>query len=115
MYYKNVKGKYVYVDNRLHRSGVYASYTSIVEMYVSGNSVTEITKFSTSREGSTYTYYVDGNKVSKSQYDSAFNAYYAGMRDVNMESGFVSYKVWSGYSTTQKKNALSSMYDAFSY
>lgn len=115
MYYKNAEGKYVYVDNRLHRSGVFASYTSIVEMYVSGNSVTEIMKFSTSREGSTYTYYVDGNKVSKSQYDNAFNAYYASMRDVNLERGFVSYKVWSGYSTTQKKNALSSMYDAFSY
>ncbi|MEI3267085.1 MAG: hypothetical protein V8R85_08440 [Frisingicoccus sp.] len=115
MYYKNSEGRRVYVDSRIHRSGTYASYNSIVEIYVSGNSVTEVTKFARAREGTSYTYYQDGKEVSKAQYDRAFDAYYAGMRELNMQRGFTSYKRWSGYSTTQKKNALSSMYDAFSY
>lgn len=115
MYYKNSEGRRVYVDSRIHRSGTYASYNSIVEIYVSGNSVTEVTKFARAREGTSYTYYQDGREVSKAQYDRAFDAYYAGMRELNMQRGFTSYKRWSGYSTTQKKNALSSMYDAFSY
>lgn len=115
LYYKNTEGRYVYVDNRIHRSGTYATYYSIVEMYVSGNSLTEVTKFASSREGSSWKYYQEGQEVSKSQYDNAVAAYYAGMRDVNMQKGFVSYKNWTSYSISQKTSALSSMYDTFSY
>lgn len=115
LYYKNTEGRYVYVDNRIHRSGTYATYYSIVEIYVSGNSVTEATKFASSREGSSWKYYQEGQEVSKSQYDNAVAAYYAGMRDVNMQKGFVSYKNWTSYSISQKTSTLSSMYDTFSY
>lgn len=115
LYYKNAEGRYVYVDSRIHRSGTFATYSSTVEMYVSGDSVTEITQFSSVREGSSWTYYQGEQEVSKSQFDSAFAAYYAGMRDVNMQKGFVSYKNWKSYSTSKKTSTLSGMYDAFSY
>ena len=121
LYYNSAENRYVYVDKRLHRSGVYALYESVCEMNCSGNVVNEEGKFEYAKEdfgrtgNYTYSYYIGTQKVSQSQYDNAYNSYFSGMRNTNMKRGFVPYKTWKNYSVSSKKTALSKLYDEFSY
>ena len=72
LYYNSAENRYVYVDKRLHRSGVYAVYESVCEMNCSGNVVNEESKFEYAREdfgrtgNYTYSYYIGTQKVSLS-------------------------------------------------
>lgn len=118
--YDKSQGKYVYVDTRLHRSGVYENYTSLVELYVKGNSVSEnyvFEKVNTQTSSGNYasTYYQNGIKISESQYNSRISAYNANMVDCNLQSGFCSYSKWKGYSVAKKTDVLLDLYDDFSY
>lgn len=118
--YNKSNGQYVYVDTRLHRSGVYENYSSLVELYVNGNSVSEnnmFAKVNTQTSSGNYasTYYQNGTKISQSQYDSRMSAYNANMVDCNLKYGFCSYSKWKGYSVSKKTSVLLDMYDEFSY
>lgn len=121
LYYNSAENRYVYVDKRIHRSGVYALYESICEMNCSGNVVNEESKFEYAKEdfgrtgNYTYSYYIGTQKVSQSQYDNAYNSYFNGMRNTNMKRGFVPYTTWKNYSVSSKKTALGKLYDEFSY
>ncbi len=120
IYFDKTTGQYIFLTTQIHRGGIQAKYTSIVQYQLSNNTVSSNTLFSISEESDTYgnkttTYYAEDTKVSKSTYDRRLSQYMGNLQDTNMTYGFVSYEDWTASSIDAKASALGQLYDDFGY
>ncbi|MBB5264723.1 hypothetical protein HNP82_001851 [Catenibacillus scindens] len=115
LYKNNATGGYQYIISNYWSNGIYGFTRGMEAVQYSSSGETTLAEFVHRTELSTDYYYVNDTEVSKAEYDSAYNGYFSTLTDTNMKYGQLSYDNWKGYTRQQKRNALISLYDAFSY
>lgn len=107
-------GEYVYMAN--YKGPTCLSY---IDVRYSANSVEKYSRWWNGYEnGNTqgkFIYKVGGKPVSETYANGVLNSFVGHWRNANLKKGYVANKDWVKYSKDEKKKALESLYDAFSY